>query len=409
MQVTFTEPKRLIYFIGHPNEKNSALITQICNNYSTIFELYNSECATRTLYNLYNLHAVRGLLDNGKLIFNSSMSGPHHYFGYINPTKCHTIKIVNNMPVYIQENNIKPSYYKKLTINSHQKVIINNYNWIKGNVLLNKLPDYISNNIINVETGQVDSLFDKPGIIELTEENIDIPVIINAYMYDLSKFRAQIVKNDTPFSFNQLEIQKYNHAQHKLRVITYNYGDNYLDNYLMSGNGVFIEKHEFIQAITPMNEKCGGYVIFGYENNNSMELIAVTIPFGYTLLVEPWAIHGDSTLTGMYMMAMTGNHNAMKTADTVYIKNRQTLNNVKITTTLPKIEGLEGNKMLLTSNIMTLNELKIKNNNLKKQIINDIGIIKSLWWQTVILTGNKNNKIINKLGWTKTLGSELPE
>ena len=39
MQVTYIEPKRLIYFIGHPNEKNSALITQICDNYSTISEI----------------------------------------------------------------------------------------------------------------------------------------------------------------------------------------------------------------------------------------------------------------------------------------------------------------------------------------------------------------------------------
>ncbi len=54
----------------------------------------------------------------------------------------------------------------------------------------------------------------------------------------------------------------------------------------------------------------------------ALELIAVAVPFGFTLLVEPYCIHGDSSLTGLYMMAMTGNHRAMGTADThtVFIK-----------------------------------------------------------------------------------------
>jgi len=100
----------------------------------------------------------------------------------------------------------------------------------------------------------------------------------------------------------------------------------------MSGSGVFIERHEFIQAITPMSKECSGYVILGTKTNDSLVLIAVTIPFGHTLLVEPWAIHGDSTLRGMYSMAMTGNHHAMRTADTVFMKYKNDTNiNVKIT------------------------------------------------------------------------------
>lgn len=104
----------------------------------------------------------------------------------------------------------------------------------------------------------------------------------------------------------------------------------------MSGSGVFIERHEFIQAITPMSKECSGYVILGTKTNDSLVLIAVTIPFGHTLLVEPWAIHGDSTLRGMYSMAMTGNHYAMRTADTVFMKcKNDTKINVKITVSQP--------------------------------------------------------------------------
>lgn len=55
---TSSIPKRLIYFKGHPKQSSSALITRICKNYETISDIFTGECATRTLWNLYNLHAV---------------------------------------------------------------------------------------------------------------------------------------------------------------------------------------------------------------------------------------------------------------------------------------------------------------------------------------------------------------
>ena len=36
---------------------------------------------------------------------------------------------------------------------------------------------------------------------------------------------------------------------------------------LINGSGIFIEKHEFIQSITPLNDQCGGYIILGRETN----------------------------------------------------------------------------------------------------------------------------------------------
>ena len=72
--------KRLIYFKGHNKQKNSVLITQICKNYETCSKIFTGECASRTFWNLYNLHTVRGLLNtNNELIYTTSMSGPHHY------------------------------------------------------------------------------------------------------------------------------------------------------------------------------------------------------------------------------------------------------------------------------------------------------------------------------------------
>ena len=68
------------------------MITRVCKNYETISDILAGECATRTLLNLYNLHSIRGCLQNNVLILDTSMSGPHHYFGFILATDYHIIK-----------------------------------------------------------------------------------------------------------------------------------------------------------------------------------------------------------------------------------------------------------------------------------------------------------------------------
>ena len=73
-----------------------------------------------------------------------------------------------------------------------------------------------------------------------------------------------------------------------------------------------------------------GREVTARDGNSHLELIACPVPFGFTLLVDVGSIHGDSTLTGLYMMAMTGNHHAMSTADTVYLKHRETRGNVLV-------------------------------------------------------------------------------
>jgi len=253
----------------------------------------------------------------------------------------------------------------------------------------------------------------------INNDNVHDNIHDNIHDINLSKFSAQLVKNNEPFAFNQSLIQKYKHAQHKLRIITYNYGYKYVDNYLVPDTGIFIEKHEFIQAITPMNSECSGFVILGHITNNFLELIAVSIPFGYTLLLEPWAIHGDSTLRGMYMMAMTGNHSAMQTADTVFLKNKITRKNIVIYSneSSNKFSNESSNKypnsniinkmddILLTSDKMSLEKLKKCDKILKQTInttINKINPIMNLLWQPVIVSGTY------LFGWAKTLGCYLP-
>jgi len=93
--------KRLIYFRGHPDQDNSAMITQVFKNYETISTFGSDlECATRTLMHLYNLHSVRGNVVCGKLDIDTVMIGPLHYYGYLNPYDNHTIKIEDGQPIY---------------------------------------------------------------------------------------------------------------------------------------------------------------------------------------------------------------------------------------------------------------------------------------------------------------------
>jgi hypothetical protein len=169
-------------------------------------------------------------------------------------------------------------------------------------------------------------LFDYPGILELPQPKLKFTLLTDAYNYDLSPFRAQVVPNNQPFAFNLELVKTHEHAQHRLRVVTYNYGKkyetiifqfalfpwfclidityyaclhivfvSYYPDYVLPGNGVFIERHDFIQCITPMSPDCGGFVLIGRERmersadskslgqSGELELMAVTIPFGYTV------------------------------------------------------------------------------------------------------------------------------
>jgi hypothetical protein len=169
----------------------------------------------------------------------------------------------------------------------------------------------------------------------------------------------------------------------------------------VNGSGAFIERHEFIQAITPLNKECGGFVILGREvtdsvGRNHLKLVACPVPFGFTLLVDVGSIHGDSTLTGLYMMAMTGNHIAMRTADSVFLKHRETKNNVLVRTvpSLPVVSGLTGSHFLFTSDEKPLRVLIREDKVLKDRIKASLNFFEALYWQPVVAT----------IGWNKTLG-----
>ena len=367
---TSTKTKRLLHFSGHPSQNNSQLITRICKDYETISSICSGECATRTMLNLFNLYAVRGCVSkHNELLINTSMSGPHHYFGSIEPNRTYIIKILNSLPHYIEIANADIHLPIK-RINEKYITHINKYNWISGKSTNTKLHKY------NLAKDNC-SLFKNQGVLELDTSTINIKIIKNGYEYDLSSYKVQLVNNLKPFRFTS---NMNKHAQHKLRVVTYYYGSDYVKNYIMKRCGIFVEKHEFIQSITPLNNKCSGYVIIGREINNKLELIGLTIPFGYTILVEEGAIHGDSTLVGLYSMAMTGNHSAMKTANTVFLKDTHT-NNVAINTSYnPKQYTIDNEELLITSDKMNSKTLTHIETKIKGDIIDSLAPIEKLYY-----------------------------
>jgi hypothetical protein len=167
------------------------------------------------------------------------------------------------------------------------------------------------------------SLFAGPGKLWITRSDLIIPTLVDAHKWDLSLFKVQVIDVTTqPIEFNQKEILKYSEAQHKLRLISYYYGSRYYSDYCMKkgGTGAFLEHHPFIQFITPLECNASGFIIVGrYLKDKSLQLISLQIPFGFSLIVNPHAIHGDTNLKGLYLMGMTGNHEAMSTADTVFL------------------------------------------------------------------------------------------
>jgi hypothetical protein len=425
-QVTNTEPRRYARFRS-PLGNGGILVTKLAAGFETLSALLTGESATRTLSNLHNLVAVRGLTgSDGNLALETSMSGPHHYLGWLDPTKQHVItKWQNGLPIYCEFQ----TRHRHLATESRLPEIPSHFitafrrdkfRWLAGPEMNTdqkkrynmKLARNLSGyKLFNTDTGarSNDSLFSNPGILELDMSVIDIRVIPDPWKYDLGDFKCRVVPNNEPWGFDPDGIQQNQHAQHRLRVVTYNYGPEYVPKYLYHptvGNGQFIERHEFIQAITPCNQGCSGYVLLGREIRSwalgpviQLDIIAIAVPYGYTLIVEPWAIHGDSALVGLYSMAMTGNHLAMQTADTVFIRNVHNGKPVKFNVVNSADDNNKSGysaigtadsgpqpELLVTSDSLSNFELDIKLDMLKKKIMDSLSYLEWLYWKPEVLT-----------------------
>jgi len=133
----------------------------------------------------------------------------------------------------------------------------------------------------------------------------------DATEYDLQRFGAQVVKNGDEFAIPGILCD-----QDDLQLITYWWGEDYLDHCITHDDGAFLETHDFPQTITPLSQDCGGHLLLARPVSNfsstTMEVLAVHIPYGYTIVLGKNCWHGDMGLKGMHLMAMTANHLIME-------------------------------------------------------------------------------------------------
>ena len=281
-----------------------------------------------TYLRMKNLIVVRGPEDDQ----TKRMLGPGDYYTNLeNPhAKGFTIDIQDGFPIF-HEHPLKECLEqidKKPIDNCLFKTIT--ADWISGHnkeLIKTKEKEY---------PGQTfdSSLFENSGLLEIDTDDAELklPKIDNPEQYDLSSFNVRLVANNSPFQITDKKLRWTD----EYRPVSYDFGENYAQHVIKNGGGLFLESHKFIQTMTPLDEQSSGFITLGrWHNNNQstkqLELIALKIPLGYTLIVNKDAIHGDTTFVGMYMMAMTSNHITMQSADTVFLKHKSSKMNYAIT------------------------------------------------------------------------------
>lgn len=278
------------------------------------------EFAIRSLLRMNNLTCVRG--EPG-----ASMVGPMDYLGNLeNPHQyLYTIELGSPPRYFKQPIGEEQSEVAPLKELDSSTITIVKAHWISG-----EQKELIEQKRLEYSSMRNDSqytIFPNPGILELDRPLVELnyfdPIGVN-----LSAFKARLVENCTPFQITKKELP----SRDDYRVITYLYESGYADWQVQHGVGLFLEKHQFSQIITPLTSDSKGFVILGRERENpeELELIGIQIPYGYSLIIEDGSIHGDTPLKGLFSMGMTSSHISMRSADAVFLKYYETKENVKI-------------------------------------------------------------------------------
>ena len=253
--------------------------TVLRRDYKTVPRPFGDDmCATRLLLNLKNLLVSRGTSPDNTMI------GPLEYFGRVDPYHYPLPPPPTLPPV------VRP-----------ECVTCNDVEWLSGS--LGRVDD--------------DSLFPQAaGKLVLKEHDLIVPVTDrpgNYIDYNVRLVESSRVTYDTQRCCNQKTMFS----------VRYHFAENYYQ-YAMTKQGVFLERHPFIQAMSPVDNHSKGFVMVArMRDDKNIDIIGIRIPLGYTLLVDSLAIHGDSTLVGDYRMEMTADHVEMSKADTVFLKTVQ--------------------------------------------------------------------------------------
>lgn len=161
------------------------------------------------------------------------------------------------------------------------------------------------------------NVFGHLGTLEVAEElkSLQLPVhhaglVSSAF---LKHFGASLVPLDKDIPYKDT-------PPVDLICAEYDFKNDYIPEYVMKiqkGGGVFVETHGFRQFFTPLEPSTSGGIILGKKRENGdFEFAAFEIPFGYSLVIDPHVIHGDSFFKGRYAIALT----EVVSADSVLIR-----------------------------------------------------------------------------------------
>jgi hypothetical protein len=293
----------------------------IANPFPHLSPEYRLESSLRSRARLRNLVAVRGILNEG-------MVGPGDYYGnWERPDKYFfSISIEKGFPSIYQHTSAITGSFQTRQVGSYEITEVKAC-WTSGKnktEIEAKRQQYKANSL----TGY--SLFKNVGILEIEEIKKIKLKQFDATQVDLSPFKARLVENHRPFKIMDYAVA----ATDEWRAVSYQFDPGHANRQVTDGNGLFLETHNFAQSMTPLDQSAGGFVTLAkwkHEVNETLQIIGIKIPFGYTLLVDKGCIHGDTTLNGMYMMCMTSNHTTMSSADTVFLKQAEAKQNIDIT------------------------------------------------------------------------------
>lgn len=282
------------------------------------------ECGWRSYERMRHLAAVRGDKPGSRMI------GPCDYYGNLEKPDEYLYTIAFNdegVPLFFRHEIAAQEEVDEVTTDFSTMTALVNVKWHKGSDSATKELKKAYQSEDQKTVGE--SLFPNAGILEvLDSQHITLPSF-DARKVDLSPFKAHIVKNDVPFQIIDEKLP----AVDEFRVVSYLYEEGYANMQVTTGGGLFLESHAFAQTMTPAHPDCKGFVTLARwvdEEQTQLEIIGVEIPFGYTLVVDPFCIHGDTDLSGKYIMCMTSNHVTMQTADTVFLKYPQNKKNITI-------------------------------------------------------------------------------
>lgn len=293
---------------------------------------YVLECATRSFLRMRNLKAVRG-------IRGASMIGPADYFG--NLEELHRFLFTINMsggasPLVTESGGRPRPLVTRYPIPEplHDAQALKPFEQkfatcLKARWYSGKDKECIAQKRIEYQNHHTKfglSLTPDTGVLEFEVPHIVLKAF-DARGVDLSSFRARLVRLDVPFQITSEKLP----TGDEFRMVSYFYESGYANHQIENGSGLFLETHDFAQIITPLDKHAHGFVALGRKVRNGIDLIGIEIPFGWCLIIEANGIHGDATLVGGFLMAMTSNHVTMSTADTVFLHHRQTKQRVRMT------------------------------------------------------------------------------